>query len=520
MSAPSRPFGRVLTATVGLLYGFAVLAAELALVRLVTPFVGASLPVWASVIALVLTSLAVGASLGGRWSRRGAVRGTLIAVLGVAGIALVLTPWLLRPVLGALLDAEGAVRPAVLLLVLPVAALPLVVGGSCSPLLVQGRTSAGSQGAGAAAGLVSASVTLGSLLGSLLPAFWLLPALGTSRTYLVSGAALLAAALALAATAPRGGLGWPWGLAGWLALSAGGGLAPLSFAPRRPDVLAEAESLHHHIVVVRRPAGHRVLLLGTGAGEASYFDPRGELFYGPWPLLAAAPLLAQDPRGAPLPRTASVRVLLLGLGGGTAARMLVEAFPRAEVLGVELDAGILRVARAHLGLRHPRIIARVGDARVALRRVAPRSQHAVVVDVYRDLYVPFHLATEEFFREVRRVLSPGGVVVLNLVPLDDRGELTGALGRTLAAVFPEVHRLEVPGGLNRLLVGGDHPLSAPALAARARQLPPEGFGRFVSSGLETLRPFDGPRAGLRFTDDRAPVERLVHAALWRRLRGR
>lgn len=499
-----------------LLYGWAVLTAEMALVRLVTPYVGASLPVWASVIGLVLVSLAVGAMAGGRLSRRGAVRTTLFGGLVLAGVLLLATPWMLRPLLGVV-AAGGTWQPAAVVTLVILAGLPLVTAGTFSPLLVQGRASARDATAGSAAGWVSASTTVGSLFGSLLPAFVLLPLLGTSRTYVLAGGALLLAALLLRPPRPRKGAAalaaGAWGL-----LLVGGMLSPLSLVPRRPGTLAELESLQHHIAVVRRPAGHRVLLLDSGLGESSYWDPSERRFYGPWPLLAVSPLLLNARDGLP-PRHAPLRVLLIGLGGGTAARMLVRAFPRARVLGVEVDPGIVRVARRYLDLRHPRIRVRIGDGRVVLTRRPTNSADVILLDAYRDLYVPFHLATEEFFRQARRVLRPGGVLVLNLVRMDVRDSLTHAVARTLARVFARVHVVDVPGGTNRLLVAGSHAVDRDAVLARTRTMTPVELARFASQGLSSLRLWSGPKAGPCFTDDRSPVEYLTHRALLRRWLG-
>ena len=77
------------------------------------------------------------------------------------------------------------------------------------------------------------------------------------------------------------------------------------------------------------------------------------------------------------------------------------------------------------------------DARPFLRSTDARYD-LIVVDAYRQPYVPFYLATREFFRLVRDHLTPGGIVALNVAAVPDDKRLVGAVGGTLAAEFPQV----------------------------------------------------------------------------------
>jgi spermidine synthase len=258
-------------------------------------------------------------------------------------------------------------------------------------------------------------------------------------------------------------------------------------------------------------------LLDSGAGEQAYFDPHHRLFYGPWPLLAASPLLTDRPREDH--QRAPQRVLIVGLGGGTHARLAVAAFPNVRVRGIEIDRGLVQVARRHLGLSHPRIQVLIGDGRARLRREPARSADVVILDAYGDLYVPFHLATVEFYRLVRRTLRPGGVVVTNLVRMDRRRTLTNAVGRTLRRVFAHVQLVAVPEGQHRLVVASDHPLARRRILQRVSQLQPPALARYARRAFRTLRAWRGG-PGPIFTDDRSPVEFRVHLTLLRRFVGK
>ncbi|HMI81155.1 MAG TPA: spermine synthase, partial [Solirubrobacterales bacterium] len=124
-------------------------------------------------------------------------------------------------------------------------------------------------------------------------------------------------------------------------------------------------------------------------------------------------------------------------------------------------------------------------------------------------YIPFYLATREFFELVRERLAPGGLVVVNVGHPEGGRELERVLGRTMAAAFPRVLRYPTEP-TNTLLVAGEGAFSAARLRANAGTLPaplhPEA--REAAARLAPRLP-----GGEVYTDDRAPVEWLVDSSL-------
>ncbi|HEU4657528.1 MAG TPA: fused MFS/spermidine synthase [Capillimicrobium sp.] len=138
---------------------------------------------------------------------------------------------------------------------------------------------------------------------------------------------------------------------------------------------------------------------------------------------------------AVLEAAAPADVLHLGGGGGTLPRWLAARRPRTRSLVLEVDAEVVAVARAELGLDAvPGVSVRTVDARAGVAALRPRSFDAVVSDVFVGPYVPEHLCTVEALQDVRRVLRPGGVYVANLI---DEAPLRRARRQlaTIAAVF-------------------------------------------------------------------------------------
>ena len=141
-----------------------------------------------------------------------------------------------------------------------------------------------------------------------------------------------------------------------------------------------------------------------------------------------------------------------------------------EIDGVELDPAVSRVGRRYFGMgENPRLTVHDADARPFLRSSDERYD-LIVVDAYRQPYVPFYLATREFFRLVRDHLRPGGIVALNVAAVPDDKRLVEAVGGTLAADFPQV--LEWPAlRFNTIVLGFTEPLSRDGAAASAASGP-------------------------------------------------
>ena len=176
------------------------------------------------------------------------------------------------------------------------------------------------------------------------------------------------------------------------------------------------------------PPGRRLLLVD--GQESSYVDlddlTRLDFAY----VRRIGDLLdLHAPPGEPL------HAVHVGGGGFTLPRYLSATRPGSRSVTFERDGGLVDVARDALGLRtSARMRVRVGDGRELLAALPERSADAVVVDAFDGPLVPAHLTTVEFVREVRRVLRPGGLCVLNVIDIPPL-ELARAGAATLLAAF-------------------------------------------------------------------------------------
>ena len=201
------------------------------------------------------------------------------------------------------------------------------------------------------------------------------------------------------------------------------------------------------------------------------------------------------------------RVAILGNAAGTVARAYGHYFPATQIDAVEIDPDLAEIGRRYFDMRAPHLSLYDEDARPWLRK-APGDYDVIVLDAYRQPYIPFYLATREFFELVRDRLAPGGLLIVNVGHPDGSTELEKVVGRTMAEAFPVVLRDPIEEE-NTLMVGAETG-SAAHLREMARGLPPD---------LQTIAHVEAARLGPPleggevYTDDRAPVEWLIDRSI-------
>jgi spermidine synthase len=474
--------------------GAASLGAEIAAARLLAPWFGASTIVWANTIATVLVALSAGYWVGGRLADRDpTVEGLSRLVLCAAGL-LALVPFVAAPFLRISVQALDSVEAGAfvgsLFAVLVLVATPVLLLGAVAPYAVRLSVRTVEE-AGRVAGRLYAISTLGSLVGTFLSALVLIPLVGTRRTFL--GFALALALVAVPSLGRRFKLA-PVGVALLLAIPVG-----TVKATGDARVIWDRETEYQYARVVEDPDGERRLELNEGEAVHSVYRA-GEWLTGDyWDEMLALPFATG---GAPR------SVAILGNAAGTTARAYGHYFPRARVDGVEIDPALTDVGRELFDLRGPNLHLHTADARPFLRRSTARWD-VIEVDAYRQPYIPFYLATREFFGEVRDHLTPRGVVLINVGHSRDADRLEKVLSATMGKVFATVLRDPVKS-TNTVLLGTDAVASPGAMRAAARSQPPD-LAAVTASAAERLAP--ALRGGDVYTDDRAPVEWLIDASI-------
>jgi spermidine synthase len=128
-------------------------------------------------------------------------------------------------------------------------------------------------------------------------------------------------------------------------------------------------------------------------------------------------------------------VLMVGLGAGSISTYLGRAMPDVQIDVVELDPGVIAAGRKYFGLKESDKVRFVeSDGRVYLNRSKERYD-LIILDAFRELGIPFHLLTREFYELIKQRLAPGGAVASNVAA---NTKLYVSSLVTLRAVFPTV----------------------------------------------------------------------------------
>ncbi|MGC8879278.1 MAG: spermidine synthase [Anaerolineae bacterium] len=515
--------------------GMTGLGVELAAARLLDPFFGNSIVVWANLIGLVLIYFSLGYWIGGRWADRDPRETTLYqicawAALGVGMVPLVAVP-ILRWSVQGLAHFHLGILFGSFIGVLMLFSVPLTLLGCVSPFAIR-LAVRDVQHSGNVAGSIYALSTIGSILGTFLPVLVLIPNVGTRRTFLVFSLILLAVSLTnLWRRSPRLALRYLW-MPVLVVLSAF--LWNAQPIRAEEETVYETESMYNYIRVTHYGDDYW-LQLNEGLGIHSVYNPHTVLSGGIWDYFLVAPYFNPPPYTADRVRN----LLLIGLAAGTISTQYTATYGAIPIDGVELDPVIIEVGRRWFAMNQPNLNAIAADGRHYLSTIQTRYS-VIVVDAYRPPYIPFHLTTLEFFQLVRDHLTGDGVVAINAARSETDYALVNALASTLKAVFPSVFVLDEPelGRFtgNSLVIATQQPTHASNLAANVASMDHallrEVAARSLIAPLWEVRCADGavwvPASTAAtfvpveacvtpFTDDWAPVEQVVHALILRYL---
>jgi spermidine synthase len=382
--------------------------------------------VWTAQIAVTLVSLAAGYYFGGWLVDRSANLHRLFFCIAAAALYLGFSVLAVRHVAYAFLNlnlALGAlVSSAVLYFV------PLTLLAATGPFLIR-VLALSFNDIGGQVGRLSAISTLGSVLGTVLIGYVLIPFLPNSVTMYVTAAVLLLTCAVYFAVWRRRSLGAFAALAVAAAVLGGFGV----WRDARPgwtqvDQLWRANSNFGMLQVVERKDHQRRYYLNDYLVQNTYVPGTGKsasLFTYMLRYLAegyAAPL--ND-------------VLCIGMGGGIVPAQLAREGKRVDV--VEINPAVVEVATRFFGFEPNKVQLTIGDGRYFLNK-CQKQYDAVLLDAFLGDSSPSHLMTREAFANIRRVLKPDGVLVINSFGDLAAGEnyFAASLWKTLKAVFPSV----------------------------------------------------------------------------------
>lgn len=492
--------------------GACVLVIEVVAMRVLSPYFGNTIFTVSSVLSVVLAGLSVGYWAGGRLADRFPSFTWFFGLIAASGASVMVLHWLgvgILPAYGAVLSLRAGPLVMALLLFFT----PAVLLGTLSPYavvlqkIVQPET-----GVGSVAGTMFFWSTLGSIAGSLLAGFVLVPHVGVAKTIVGDGMLLTMMGLSgIAYSSVR------WRIAAIIGLV----VVVASIWLIQPDdaqALYSKDGIYEKITIydsvyAGKPA--RFFLQDRSLSGAMFLDSDPSRLGR-----SEADELAFDYTKYYefyKPFTSLRRALVIGGGAYSIPKALLVDAPEADIDVVEIEPSLPQLAREYFNTPDsPRLHTHIEDGRRFLSD-SDQEYDLIFSDVYYSFYsIPTHFTTKEFFETARSRLAPDGVLILNLIGSlvpEEQSFLFSEL-RTIQEVFPEMYVFAVqspdvatPQNIIVVAVNRD-------TAGAAPDFPPlDGLGD-VSGHLVRLGRYDLSHYPL-FTDDYAPVDYLVGKMLSR-----
>ena len=480
--------------------GMAVMAVELGASRLMAPYFSSSQIVWTVIIGTIMIAMALGNVIGGRMADKNADPSRLYFRLLIAAVWISAIPFAGKYIiigislLLATFVSHNFLIWASFVTCFVIFVFPLVILGTVTPSLVK-FTVKSLDNNGKTVGELGALNTIGSIIGTFLPTFVTIPAIGTAATF-----ELFAGVLAVL------GIVYFISVKKRLVACAVTVLLLLmfcilnlnySFAFWEKDILVEDESIYNYLLV-KEDADSISLSTNVLFGVQSIMMKDRELTGMYYDYALAAPVMAG------ITEKEKGDILVLGMGTGTYAGLCEKYFPQSDIDGVEIDPKIARLAGEYFELPS-QVSVSVYDGRAYLDQAG--KYDVIMVDAYQDITIPFQLSTVEFFEKVKEHLNEGGVMVVNMnMRSDSEDSINDYLCDTIDSVFGNVYTVPVEGGSNCEVFATDRTDMMDQFATLSRELPQDN----LQDMMETVQEGCSLRNGgdLILTDDKAPVELL------------
>lgn len=470
--------------------GSLVMILEILGFRMFAPYFGYSVYVSGMLIGIILIALALGSYAGGVLVDKYPDFHLLSKILLGADVYLFLVAFtydsLLRW-LSHLSVMTGTFWASVLLF-----APPMFLLGIVSPFLV--KLIAEAHTVGLTVGKVTAVGTIGSIVGTFLATFYLIPVVGTHRSLYITAIVLLLLTVGALVTAQK-----RYGV--FLLLL-------FLFNPQpvqsEGNIVYQSESPYNLIKVVDH--GDKLYLKLNQAGWIQSVKSKQDMMTGYYyDYLNIAPML-----------TKGRNILILGMAAGTSALQFRDFFDNTAIDGVEIDPQVVDVSHTYFNIPRddPRLHIYADDARPFLWK-SVKKYDVVEIDMYQGGFsIPFYTATAEFFQLVYDHLDDEGVLVMNIADptvTDGRELVLNPIGVTAHAVFPSIFIL--PAGGNTILLATKQTMSKQTLDQKLDLYLPGPLASLAAYGKDHLQEFNEP--GMILTDDLAPIEQLTYKAMKR-----
>lgn len=444
--------------------GLIITAIEMTASRFLAPFFGTSSVVWANIIGVILTALAIGYYIGGRISlKKPNIR--LYYSLGLVGGLLslffpMISDWILKgtPYLVNKVSSVESLGSFVVTII--VFGIPVLFLAMLSPLgvvLINDKI----EDVGSYAGRLYALSTIGSVIGIYLSTFVTIPYLGVRNTFIImSGTMIILSIIGL-------GIGSNLSFTRKKVTVVGVMLILISFfttgSIKDSVTLFDQDGLYQRIKVISSNRNN-FLIFNEGSGIQSINDSN-------------SPFIAIDEKDKTrtswytnfyyfLPfldqfkNNQSLNVLILGYAGGSVGKVLKASNKAINIDAVEIDPLVNQVSLEFMGVKTSDRNIHIMDARNYINSLRPNTKYDIIVlDTYaNNINMPSHLLTTEYFKQVAAILNPNGVLAINFNSVDGKSKLLAKTLNTISQSFDNITYSNTNSN-NYMIIGSSGPIS-------------------------------------------------------------
>lgn len=418
--------------------GAAVMILELVGSRVLAPYVGTSIVVWASLIGVVLGSLSLGYWWGGKMADLVPTYRRLSLIILSSAAYIILVGVLKDAILSGIQANIKEIRLSSLLATLILFAPPGILLGMVSPYAVKLRMD-NLKTSGQTIGNLYAISTIGSIVGTFTAGFVLIVYLGnTNILFFISGMLIVASLIG-----HTGGRDQKIVTAVMFFLAITCTMATVIYShSMKKEGYLDVDTLYNRIMVYSstdKETGRPIRLMRTdyhSVQSVMFADKDNDLAvaYTKYYRMAAhfMPVLKQ--------------VLMIGGGAYSYPKDFIQKFPSSAMDVVEIDPGVTKLAREYFNLKdNARLPTFNEDGRVFINS-SPQKYDAILVDAFKSFYsIPYQLSTREAIQQEYRILNNGGVVLVNIASAfeGDKGVFLRAEYATYKSVFPQVYLFQV-----------------------------------------------------------------------------
>ena len=481
--------------------GMSVMAVELGASRLLAPYFSSSQIVWTIIIGTIMIAMALGNIYGGRSADKNPNPDKLYVRILMASIWIAAIPVVGKYIIlgiSALLIftvSTNFLIWAAFAACMVIFVFPLFLLGTVTPSLAKYSVDS-LEDSGKIVGTLGAFNTIGSIIGTFIPTFISIPAVGTSVTFLIFAGILLVLSLIYFISGRRGAVKSSVAAVLFVLCCLLG--KSDSFAFWEQNLTYEGESIYNYLQVKE---SDRSVILSTNVlfGVQSILMKNEGLTGMYYDYAMAAPLMTGQ--GKP----GDCSVLILGMGNGTYSHQCRGYFGDMDIEGVEIDEKITALAREYFELPDD-VKVTTYDGRAYLNAIDGKYD-VIMVDAYQDITIPFQMSSAEFFTLVKDHLNENGVMVVNMnMRGSSEGSINQYLADTISSVFGEVYTVDVRGTTNRELFASDNPLMLENFTLHREEINDEALSAMMSVVSDNLIVYEA--GSYVMTDDKAPVELL------------